>query len=84
VLYDKNEVQVYHMDSKKMVFKATFNDTTEQLTRLVYVSNFEDDEEEEEEAPEENLTGEEQSPKNLTGHFLFAETKLIKEAKSSS
>ena len=43
-LYDKNEVIVYDMKSKKAVFKSAYKEVVEQITKLYYVSDFVDGE----------------------------------------
>lgn len=51
-LYDKNEVIVYDLHIKERVFRSIFRDATSQITRLFYISDF-DDSEELDEAKEE-------------------------------
>jgi hypothetical protein len=43
VLYDKNEVIVYNLKYKKQVFRSTFKDATDQIVRIFFISDFEDD-----------------------------------------
>lgn len=49
VLYDKNEVIVYNMQNKSRIFKSEFRDATATVSRLFYISEFDDEVNDEEE-----------------------------------
>jgi hypothetical protein len=57
VLYDKNEVAVFNTVKNEQVFKARYHDVTDTITRLFYVSNFDElsDDEDEDKANEDKL-----------------------------
>ena len=47
VLYDKNEIQVFNISTKENVFRTIFKDSTDLVTGIFYVPNFD--------LPEEDL-----------------------------
>ena len=40
VLYDKNEIQVFNITTKETVFRTIFKDSTDLVSRIFYVPNF--------------------------------------------
>lgn len=46
VLYDKNEVIVYNLNTKKPVFKANYKDATDHVVRLFYLPALKEEQEE--------------------------------------
>ena len=49
VLYDKNEVIVYNLSTKKRLFRAIYNDATDNIVRLFYLPNYKDEDNQDEE-----------------------------------
>lgn len=75
VLYDKNEVAVFNTVKNEMVFKAKYQDATDTITRLFYVSNFDELSDDEEQQQTKNY---------FQGNFILIETKTIKPAEGTS